>query len=205
MKFSKILKNGILEENTIFVQLIGMCAVLAVSTTAINSLAMGISVVAVLVGSNIAISLLRKVIPDEIRIPVFVIIIATFVTIVDMFLKAYAPEIYAALGIFIPLIVVNCLILARAEAFAYSNGVLASAVDGIGMGIGYTIAITILGIVREVLGAGAIFGISIFGESYQPIKIFVQPAGAFILLGILIALFSVTIKKLKSKELMTNE
>lgn len=195
MKLSKVFINGIINENTIFVQLIGMCAVLAVSTNAINSVAMGVSVIAVLVGSNIAISLLRKFIPDEIRIPVFVVIIATFVTIVDMFLKAYSPAIYSALGIFIPLIVVNCLILARAEAFAYSNGVVASIVDGLGMGIGYTLAISILGIIREVIGAGTLFGITLFGESYQPAAIFVAPAGAFILLGILIAVFNVMLKK----------
>ncbi|TJX14787.1 electron transport complex subunit E [Tissierella creatinini] len=195
MKTSNILKNGLINENAIFVQLIGMCSVLAVSTTAINSIAMGISVIAVLTCSNIFISLLRKVIPDEIRIPVFVIIIATFVTIVDMFLNAYAPDIYSALGIFIPLIVVNCLILARAEAFAYTNGVVASAIDGIGMGLGYTFAITILGIVREILGSGSVFGISLFPESFQPAGIFVAAPGAFILLGILIGIFRTILKK----------
>lgn len=195
MKLSKIFKNGIVSENPIFVQLIGMCSVLAVSTTAVNSIAMGVAVIAVLVGSNIAISLLRKFIPDEIRIPVFIVVIATFVTIVDMFLNAYAPEIYAALGIFIPLIVVNCLILARAEAFAYSNGVVASAVDGLGMGVGYLLAIATLGVLREILGSGTIFGIALFGESFQPAAIFVAPPGAFILLGILIAIYKSVLKK----------
>ena len=195
MKFSEIIKNGIINENPIFVQLIGMCSVLAVSTSAINSLAMGVSVIAVLTLSNIAISLVRKVTPDEIRIPIFVIVIATFVTIVDMFLKAYAPDIYAALGIFIPLIVVNCLILARAEAFAYTNGIIASAVDGFSMGLGYTLAITILGILREILGAGTVFGISLFPASFQPAAIFVAAPGAFILLGILIGIFRVAQKK----------
>ena len=189
MKFSEIIKNGIVDENPIFVQLIGMCSVLAVSSSAINSLAMGISVIAVLTLSNIAISLVRKVTPDEIRIPVFIIVIATFVTIVDMFLKAYAPDIYAALGIFIPLIVVNCLILARAEAFAYTNGIIPSAIDGFGMGLGYALAITILGSLREILGAGTLFGISLFPESFQPAAIFVAAPGAFILLGILIGIF----------------
>lgn len=198
MKISNILKNGLINENAIFVQLIGMCSVLAVSTTAINSIAMGISVIAVLTCSNIFISLLRKVIPDEIRIPVFVIIIATFVTIVDMFLNAYAPDIYSALGIFIPLIVVNCLILARAEAFAYTNRVVASAIDGIGMGLGYTFAITILGIVREILGSGSVFGISLFPESFQPAGIFVAAPGAFILLGILIGIFRTILKKMQA-------
>lgn len=198
MKLSKIFMNGLVNENAIFVQLIGMCSVLAVSSTAMNSLAMGMAATAVLLGSNISISLLRKVIPSKIRIPVFVIVIATFVTIVDMFLNAYSPEIYSALGIFIPLIVVNCLILARAEAFAYSNGVIASAVDGLGMGIGFTIGISILGIFREVLGAGSIYGISLFPDSFQPAGIFVAAPGAFILLGILIAVFRVILNKTKA-------
>lgn len=204
MKLSKVFMNGLISENAIFVQLIGMCSVLAVSTSAINSVSMGIAVIAVLVGSNVAISLLRKFIPDEIRIPVFVIVIATFVTIVQMFLNAYAPDIYSALGIFIPLIVVNCLILARAEAFAYSNGVIASAVDGLGMGLGYTVAITILGSLREIIGSGSIFGVSLFGESFQPIAIFVAPPGAFILLGILIAIFRTILKKLASNKAAIN-
>lgn len=198
MKLMKIFKNGIINENAIFVQLIGMCSVLAVSSTATNSLAMGMAATSVLVGSNIAISLLRKVIPDEIRIPVFVIVIATFVTIVDMFLNAYAPDIYAALGIFIPLIVVNCLILARAEAFAYSNSVIPSAVDGLGMGLGFTMAITILGISREFLGSGSVFGLRLLPESFQPAGIFVAAPGAFILLGILIGIYRTILKKTKA-------
>lgn len=198
MNIMKIFKNGLINENAIFVQLIGMCSVLAVSSTAMNSLAMGMAATTVLVGSNISISLLRKVIPDEIRIPVFVIIIATFVTIVDMFLNAYAPDIYSALGIFIPLIVVNCLILARAEAFAYSNRVIPSAVDGLGMGLGFTMAISILGIVREILGSGSVFGISLFPESFQPAGIFVAAPGAFILLGILIGIFRTILKKMQA-------
>lgn len=197
MKFSNIIKNGIINENAIFVQLIGMCSVLAVSTTAINSIAMGISVIAVLTMSNVFISLLKKFIPGEIRIPVFVIIIATFVTIVDMFLNAFAPAIYSALGIFIPLIVVNCLILARAEAFAYSNGVIASAVDGLSMGVGYTFAIGILGIIRELLGSGTVFGIAVLPASIQPAGIFVAAPGAFILLGILIGIYRTILKKVK--------
>lgn len=195
MKLSKVFMNGLISENAIFVQLIGMCSVLAVSTSAINSISMGIAVITVLVGSNVAISLLKKFIPNEIRIPVFVIVIATFVTIVQMFLNAYAPDIYAALGIFIPLIVVNCLILGRAEAFAYKNGVIASVVDGIGMGLGFTMAITILGSLREILGAGSIFGVSLFGDSFQPIAVFVAPPGAFILLGVLIAIYRTILKK----------
>ena len=150
MKLSKVFYNGLIKENPIFVQLIGMCSVLAVTSSAVNGLAMGLAVTGVLVGSNLVISLLRKVIPDKIRIPAFVVVIATFVTIVEMFMKAYTQDLYNALGIFIPLIVVNCIILARAEAFASKNGVLASVVDGLGMGLGYTLALLILGSLRKL-------------------------------------------------------
>lgn len=190
MKLSKVFYNGLIKENPIFVQLIGMCSVLAVTSSAINGLAMGLAVTGVLVGSNLVISLLRKVIPDKIRIPAFVVVIATFVTIVEMFMKAYTQELYNALGIFIPLIVVNCIILARAEAFASKNGVLASVVDGLGMGLGYTLALLILGSLREIIGAGSIFGKQLFGPSFEPALIFIMPPGAFILLGILIAIFN---------------
>lgn len=173
MKLSKIFYNGVVKENPIFVQLIGMCSVLAVTTSAINGLAMGLAVTGVLIGSNVVISLLRKVIPDKIRIPAFIVVIATFVTIVEMFMKAYTQDLYNALGIFIPLIVVNCIILARAEAFASKNNVLASAVDGLGMGIGYTIALLALSILRELLGAGSIFDIRLFGPSFEPALIFI--------------------------------
>lgn len=195
MKNMKIFLNGIFNENPILVSLIGMCSVLAVSTSATNSVAMGLSVIAVLIGSNISISLLRKFIPEEIRIPVFIVVIATFVTIVDMFLNAYAPDIYAALGIFIPLIVVNCLILARAEAFAYKNGIISSIFDALGMGLGFTLAITLLGSLREIIGAGTIFGISLFGDAFQPAAVFVAAPGAFILLGILIGIYRTILKK----------
>ncbi|MBU5455440.1 electron transport complex subunit RsxE [Caproiciproducens sp. MSJ-32] len=197
MKLSKVFYNGLIKENPIFVQLIGMCSVLAVTSSAVNGLAMGLAVTGVLVGSNLVISLLRKVIPDKIRIPAFVVVIATFVTIVEMFMKAYTQDLYNALGIFIPLIVVNCIILARAEAFASKNGVLASVVDGLGMGLGYTLALLILGSLREILGAGSIFGKQLFGSSFEPALIFIMPPGAFILLGILIAIFN-TIRKKKS-------
>ncbi|MCF6460583.1 electron transport complex subunit RsxE [Clostridium sp. Cult3] len=190
MKLSKVFYNGLIKENPIFVQLIGMCSVLAVTSSAINGLAMGLAVTGVLVGSNLVISLLRKVIPDKIRIPAFVVVIATFVTIVEMFMKAYTQELYNALGIFIPLIVVNCIILARAEAFASKNGVLASVVDGLGMGLGYALALLILGSLREIIGAGSIFGKQLFGPSFEPALIFIMPPGAFILLGILIAIFN---------------
>ena len=150
MNLFKIFKKGIIKDNPIFVQLIGMCSVLAVSSSVTSSLAMGAAVTVVLVGSNLVVSVLRKVIPSKIRIPAFIVIIATFVTIIEMFLHAYAQPIYKSLGIFLPLIVVNCAILARAEAFAYKNGVLPSIIDGLGTGLGYTIAITVLGTVREI-------------------------------------------------------
>lgn len=177
MKLSKIFGNGLVKDNPIFVQLIGMCSVLAVTTNVVNSLAMGLSVVAVLVGSNLVISLLRNVIPDKIRIPAFVVVIATFVTIIEMFMKAYAQPIYLALGIFLPLIVVNCIILARAEAFAFKNKPIPSIIDGLGMGLGYTVALVILGSIREILGAGSFMGKALFGASYQPAAIFIQPPG----------------------------
>lgn len=190
MKLSEIFYNGVIKENPIFVQLIGMCSVLAVTTSANNGLAMGLAVTGVLIGSNLVISLLRNIIPDEIRIPAYVVIIATFVTIIQMFMEAYLPDLFNSLGIFIPLIVVNCIILARAEAFASKNKVIPSVVDGFSMGLGYTIALLVLSILRELIGAGAIFGVNLFGASYEPALIFIMPPGAFILLGILIGLFN---------------
>ena len=172
-----------------------MCPTLAVTSSAINGIGMGLSTAVVLACSNLAISLLRKVIPDKIRIPAFIVVIATFVTIVQMVLKAYVPALDNALGLYIPLIVVNCIILARAESFASKNGPLASAVDGIGMGLGFTLALTVLGAVRELLGAGSIFGLSIFGASYQPALLFILPPGAFLTLGFLMALFNKVVKK----------
>ncbi len=200
MKLSKVFKDGLIKDNPIFVQLIGMCSVLAVTTSARNGLAMGLAVTGVLIGSNLVISLLRKAIPDKIRIPAFVVVIATFVTIVEMFMKAYTQDLYNELGIFIPLIVVNCIILARAEAFASKNNVLASIVDGLGMGLGYTMALLILGSIREILGAGSIFDIRLFGPNFEPALIFIMPPGAFILLGILIAIFNSVRKKRKTTE-----
>ncbi|NLJ78757.1 MAG: electron transport complex subunit E [Tissierellia bacterium] len=198
MKLSKVFYDGLIKENPIFVQLIGMCSVLAVTTSVVNGIGMGLAVTGVLVGSNLVISLFRRVIPDKIRIPAFVVVIATFVTIIEMFMKAYTRDLYNALGIFIPLIVVNCIILARAEAFASQNGVVASVVDGLGMGVGYTGALLILGALREIIGAGTLFDIQLFGPSFEPALIFIMPPGAFILLGILIGIFNHMLKK-KSK------
>ncbi len=205
MNLFKTFRNGIIKDNPIFVQLIGMCSVLAVSTTVVNSFAMGLSVTAVLIASNFVVSMLRYIIPTKIRIPAFIVIIATFVTIIEMFMQAYAQPIYKSLGIFLPLIVVNCAILARAEAFAYKNHILPSVIDGLGTGIGFTLAITILGAVRELLGAGTLLGKSLFPESFQPIGLFVMPPGAFIALGILIALFNVARDKKEKQRLYKAE
>lgn len=196
MKLAKIFKNGLIDENPTLVQIIGMCPTLAVTTSAINGLGMGLSTAVVLVCSNLAISMLRKVIPDKIRIPAFVVVIATFVTIVGMLLKAYMPALDKALGLYIPLIVVNCIILARAESFAFKNGPIESSVDGLGMGLGFSWALTVLGAIRELLGNGSLFGLSLFGASYQPILLFILPPGAFLTLGFLLAGFN----KLRSKK-----
>jgi len=189
--------NGLIKENPIFFQLIGMCPTLAVTTSVENGIGMGLATTAVLILSNVAISMLRKVIPNEIRIPGFVVVIATFVTIVGLLMEAYVPALFAALGIFIPLIVVNCIILARAEAFAFKNNILASFLDGLGMGLGFTLALIILGSVREILGAGTILGISLFGAGYKPAIMMILPPGAFLTLGLLLAVNNV-IKAKKS-------
>lgn len=190
MKLSN-LTNGLVKENPIFFQLIGMCPTLAVTTTAENGVGMGMATTAVLIASNVVISMIRKFIPGKIRIPAFVVVISSFVTIVGMLMEAYTPALFTSLGIFIPLIVVNCLILARAEAFAFKNGVVDSALDGIGMGIGFTMALTILGAIRELFGAGAIFGFNILGPAYQPALIMILPPGAFLTLGFLLAINNV--------------
>ena len=197
------IKKGILDENPTFVQVLGMCPTLAVTTSAVNGLGMGLSVTAVLMGSNLVISLLRKVIPDKIRIPAFVVIIATFVTIIDLLLQAFFYDtLYQSLGLYIPLIVVNCIILGRAEAYASKNPPLASVFDGLGMGLGFTIALTVLGIIRELLGAGTFFGVKITPASFQPAVIMIMAPGGFLVLGILLAIFN----HLKSRrEIKTGE
>ncbi len=183
----KIFFNGIVKENPTFVLLLGMCPTLATTTSAMNGMSMGLATMFVLICSNIVISCIKKVTPDMVRIPVFVVVIASFVTILQMLLQAYVPAINKSLGIFIPLIVVNCIILGRAEAFACKNGPVDSLFDGIGMGCGFTLALTILGAVRELLGTGTVFGIHILPETYN-ILLFVLPPGAFITLGFLIAI-----------------
>lgn len=184
------LKTGIILDNPTFMQVLGMCPTLAVTTSANNGMGMGLATTAVLICSNTVISLLRKYIPSKVRIPAFIVIIASFVTIIDLLLQAYIPSLHAQLGLFIPLIVVNCLILARAEAFASKNQVVPSIFDGIGMGLGFTVALTVIGVVREVLGAGTIFGVSIMPASYDPAIIMILAPGAFFTLGILMAVLN---------------
>lgn len=193
-----IFKNGVTTENPILVQQVGMCATLAITTSLLNGIGMGVAVIAVLTGSNIVISALRKYIPDEVRIPAFVIIIAAFTTIIDLLMHAYTFALYQALGVFIPLIVVNCIILARAEAFAFKNGVMDSIIDGLGMGTGYLVAMVLLSSVRELLGNGSLFGLSILPESYEPMMIAIQPPGAFIILGLLIGLVNYLSRRKKA-------
>ena len=183
----KIIKNGIIDENPTFMQVIGMCPTLAVTSSAINGIGMGLAATAVLICSNVFVSLLRKIIPDTVRIPCFIVVIATFVTIIEFVLKAYVPSLYASLGLFIPLIVVNCLILARAEAFASKNGPIASAFDGLGMGLGFTVGLGCIGLVREFIGSGTLFDIAVLPEAFPKTLIFVMAPGAFITLACLMA------------------
>ncbi len=182
-----ILKNGLIKENPIFVLLLGMCPTLATTTSAINGLAMGLATMTVLVCTNFVISCIKSITPDKVRIPVFVVVIASFVTVLQLCIKAFLPAIDEALGLFIPLIVVNCIILGRAEAFACKNTPVASVFDGIGIGLGFAFALTLLGAVRELLGAGSIFGFTLLPETAN-ILLFVLPPGAFITLGYLIAI-----------------
>ena len=186
-ELKRIVLNGIFEENPTFRLVLGMCPTLAITYRAINGVGMGLATTFVLVFSNLVIVLLRNLIPDKIRIPAFIIIIATFVTIVEMVMHAYFIELYDTLGVFISLIVVNCIIFARAESFAFKNPPLASAMDGLGMGLGFTLAITLLSCIRELLGAGTIFGVSLMPEGYEPMAFAVSPAGGFILLGLTLA------------------
>ncbi len=182
------LYNGIIKENPTFVLMLGMCPTLAVTTGAVNGLGMGLSTAAVLVLSNTVISLLRRVIPNSVRMPAYIVIVASFVTIIEMLLHAFVTDVYDSLGIFIPLIVVNCIILGRAEAYASKHGVVSSLFDGLGMGLGFTAALTIIGLVRELLGAGTAFGLRIMPDGYTPISIFILAPGAFFVLAVLTAL-----------------
>ena len=187
MNYLKVIKNGMITENPTFALLLGMCPTLATTSSAINGMSMGLATAFVLICSNAAISAIKKLVPDEVRIPVYVVVIASFVTILQMCMQAYMPELYKSLGLFIPLIVVNCIMLGRAEAFASKNGVVASACDGIGIGLGFTLALTLLGTCRELLGTGRAFSLALFPEHYGAL-LFVLAPGAFIALGYLIAL-----------------
>ena len=189
MNLLNIIKNGIIKENATFVLLLGMCPTLATTTSATNGLMMGLATMAVLICTNFVISCIKNITPDKVRIPVFVVVIATFVTILQMFIEAYLPDVNKSLGIYIPLIVVNCVILGRAEAFACKNTPLASIADGVGIGLGFALALTLLGAVREILGAGSLFGYALLPETTN-ILLFVLPPGVFITLGYLVAVFN---------------
>lgn len=197
MRLWQVFKNGLLDENPTFRMVLGMCPTLAVTTAAATGAWMGVAVVFVLTMANLVISLIRGFIPDKIRIPCFIVVIASFVTMADLLLKAYQPDIHAKLGIFVPLIVVNCIILARAETFASKNPIVPSIFDGLGMGLGFTVALTILGSIRELLGAGTVFGLRVMPAAFEPAVIMILPPGAFITLGFLLGLFNLIGKRAK--------
>lgn len=196
-RISSVFLNGILTENPTFRLVLGTCPTMAVTTSAINGIGMGLAATFVLLGSNVVISLLRRFIPDKIRIPSYIVVICTFVTMVQMLMQAYVPSLYESLGMFIPLIVVNCIILARAESFAGKNGVLLSAVDGVGMGLGFTLAITLIGMIRELLGNGSLFGFRVFGAGYQPMLLMILPAGGFIVYGLLLWAINMIVRRIE--------
>lgn len=186
-KASERLLNGLIKENPTFVLMLGMCPTLAVTTSAMNGLGMGLTTTVVLAMSNAMISILRNVIPDKVRIPAFIVVIASFVTIMELLLEGYIPSLYTSLGIYIPLIVVNCIILGRAEAYASKNSIIPSLFDGLGMGLGFTVGLTAIGIVREIIGAGQIFGAQVIPSAYEPVTIFILAPGAFFVLAGLVA------------------
>ena len=191
--------NGLIWENPTFTLMLGMCPTLAITIAGSNGLGMGLATTAVLVCSNLLISILRNVIPDKVRIPAFIVVIASFVTMIDLLLKAYIPALSASLGMYIPLIVVNCIIFARAESFAFKNPPLLSIADGLGMGMGFTAAITLLSVIRELIGTGKIFGVMVMPASYQPMAIMTQVPGGFVTLGILLILVTPLINTAKKK------
>jgi len=189
----QLITKGIIKENPTFVLILGMCPTLGVTSSAINGMGMGVATMAVLIMSNMVISMIKNIVPDKVRIPVFIVVIASFVTIIEMLMKAYVPSLYASLGVFIPLIVVNCIILGRAEAFASKNGVFDSALDGVGIGLGFTLSLTAIGAVREILGAGSIFGYT-FAPDVMPL-LFILAPGGFIVLGYLMVMFNKIAKR----------
>ncbi len=192
------LLNKIIKENPVFVLLLGMCPTLATSTSVTNAIGMGLSATAVLIGSNCVIAAMKNVIPSKIRIASYIVIIASFVTMIQMFLEAYIPDLYKALGIYIPLIVVNCIILGRAEAFASKNSVGKSFMDGLGIGLGFTFALVILSSVREIIGSGSFMGISLFGEGFQPAAMAILPPGGFIILGVILGVINIIKRREKT-------
>lgn len=205
MNFKKQLKDGLIYQNPVLVQVLGMCSTMAITTSISNGVGMGISVLIILTLSNIFISLLRKIIPNEVRIACYIVVIAGFVTCVDLLLKAFVPALSSSLGVFIPLIVVNCIIFARAEAFAFKNPPIPSIADGLGMGLGFTCAITILSMIREVLGSGTIFGAQVMPASYEPMAIMLKVPGGFITLGILLILVNTMRKAIAKRQEMKKE
>ena len=201
-KYVERLYNGIVKENPSLVLMLGMCPTLAVTTSAINGIGMGLSTLAVLIFSNLIISLMRKIIPDQVRLPAYIVIVASLVTVVDLLLQAYAPGLYASLGIYIPLIVVNCIILGRAEAYANKVGPGLALFDGLGMGLGFTIALTLIGMIRELLGSGKLFGFAVLPDSVSPIAIFVKAPGAFLVIALIIAVMNALHIKNNSADLV---
>lgn len=201
-KYVERLYNGLIKENPTLVLMLGMCPTLAVSTRAVNGIGMGLSTTAVLILSNLVISLLRKAIPDEVRLPSYIVIVASLVTVTELLMEAYVPTVYEALGIYIPLIVVNCIILGRAEAYANKNTPLLSVMDGLGMGLGFTIALTLAGLVREVLGNGTAFGLQVLPKGVEPMGIFVQPPGAFLVIALFIIIMNAIGIKTRQKQLV---
>lgn len=195
MNFIERLKAGVFTDNPVFVQLIGMCPALATSTSLENGIGMGMAATAVLVCSNVVISALRKFIPNKVRIAAYITIIAGFVTCIDLMMQAYLPDLAASLGMFIPLIVVNCIILGRAEAFASKNGVLPSALDGVVMGLGFTFALVSLSVIREILGNGTLLGFQLFGPHFQPATLMILPAGGFLTMGVVVAIMQKCLRK----------
>ena len=196
------LYNGLLKENPVLVLMLGMCPALAVSTRALNGIGMGLSTLAVLVLSNLVISCMRKVIPDQVRLPAYIVIVASLVTVTELLMEAYTPDIYKELNLYIPLIVVNCIILGRAEAYANKNKPLLSVMDGIGMGLGFTAALTLAGALRELLGNGTVFGAQVMPASYEPMTIFIQPPGAFMIFALIIAIMNAIGIKTRQRQLV---
>ncbi|MBQ4506090.1 MAG: electron transport complex subunit E [Firmicutes bacterium] len=201
-KYVERLYNGLIKENPTLMLMLGMCPTLAVSTRAMNGIGMGLSTTAVLILSNLIISLLRKVIPDEVRLPSYIVIVASLVTVTELLIEGYLPSLYSALGIYIPLIVVNCIILGRAEAYANKNGPLLSVMDGLGMGLGFTLALTLAGFVRELLGNGSVFGVNVLPDGFEPIGIFVQPPGAFLVIALFVTIMNAIGIKTRQRQLV---